>query len=171
MDHCTEGSAGGRRPLRSQRASGFQPAMVQAHSRACALSVMPRKRWRAARSRPRQFAPLHIDGADACPVLLSDDEHRWAARGKTRRRHQCYLEPRDVARAAARRSLECRTNDQVLIHGNADDAHHRRCDGVPDPRCADAARCGACWLAQQHESCARAVGAPSSPPSGTRTMV
>ena len=60
--------------------SGFQPAMVRAHSRACALSVRPREQP-AQLHRSREFAALLIDGADRSLVLLGDDEHRAGAWG------------------------------------------------------------------------------------------
>ena len=85
-------------PFTGRSGSGFQPAMVWAHSRACALSVMPgnsRRSLIAAANSP----PLLIDGADRSSVLLGDDEHRWSM-GATALAHK----PRDGLSGRAARS-------------------------------------------------------------------
>ena len=53
--------------------------MVRAHSRACALSVMPGKQPPQL-ERGRQLAALFEDGADRSGFGLADDEHRWSMR-------------------------------------------------------------------------------------------
>jgi hypothetical protein len=54
--------------------SGFQPAMVRAHSRACVLSVTPGEQP-AELDRGSELAALVEGGADGGGFSLSDDEH------------------------------------------------------------------------------------------------
>ena len=53
--------------------------MVRAHSRACALSVMPREAL-AQLDGSREFALLLERSTDRSLVLLGDDEHRGSMR-------------------------------------------------------------------------------------------
>ena len=64
----------------ARNGSGFQPAMVRAHSCACALSVMPGNRRRS--STAAELATLLIDGADRSGISLGDNEHAGAWGGE-----------------------------------------------------------------------------------------
>jgi hypothetical protein len=74
---------------RGATGSGFQPAMVRAHSRACAVSVMAGNSRRS--SMAADLAVLIEDGADRCGLCLTDHEHPGSmgthvAAGKRERR-------------------------------------------------------------------------------------
>jgi hypothetical protein len=56
--------------------SGFQLAMVRAHSRACAV-VGDAGEAPPQVDRSREFAPPLVDGADRS-LVLGDGEHRWS---------------------------------------------------------------------------------------------
>ena len=79
--------------------SGFQPAMVRAHSRACAALAMPGNSRRSS-----QLAPLLEHGADRSSLSLADGEHAGAWHQQRDRQRQS-LSRNDRIRASLDRSL------------------------------------------------------------------